>query len=87
MQVLHMQGNQDPFQAGAHLVAALLNWANGFYGPQPGGPFILTKEQIISMGNAVLCGGMWEAATGVFWSAEQVVAYLKTTMDPYSWTP
>ena len=58
---------------GNYFVAALLNARSG---RTP----VLTEEGVRKMWNDVVNGGFYEPATGVQWSAQQIVAYIRTTM-------
>jgi hypothetical protein len=58
---------------GNYFVAALLNARSG---RTP----VLTEEGVRKMWNDVVNGGAYEPATGVRWTAQQVVAYIRTTM-------
>lgn len=75
MQVLWMGGSEDRWQAGAHLVAAALNNLTGKVSEA-----ILPWARIVAMGNAILGGAVYQAAPGVSWNGEELVAYLKQTM-------
>ena len=58
---------------GNYFVAALLNARSG---RTP----VLTEEGVRKMWNDVVNGGSYEPATGIRWTAQQVVAYIRTTM-------
>ena len=58
---------------GDYFVAALLNARSG---RTP----VLTEEGVRKMWNDVVNGGSYEPATGVRWTAQQVVAYIRTSM-------
>lgn len=73
MQVIWLGGNGDPYQLGAHIVAALLNAKKGW---TP----VLLETAVINMWNEYNAKGYYEPTAGVKWSAEQIVNYLKTTM-------
>lgn len=73
MQVIGLNGNGDPQQLGAHIVAALLNAKMGW---TP----VLTEVQVIGMFNEWNLNGYFEPTAGVEWYAADIVAYLQTTM-------
>jgi len=75
MQVLLLDGSHDPYQLGAHIVAALLNASAGL---TP----VLTEQAVKTMFNEWAAKGYYEPSAGVKWYAEDIVTYLKTTM-PY----
>lgn len=63
----------DPYQLGAHCVAALLNARKGL---TP----VLTEAQVRNIFNEYDAKGYFEPAAGVKWYPPDIVAYLKTTM-------
>jgi len=68
MQVMHLDGSQDPFQFGAHMVAAYLNARSG-------------KNSLPSVAAVIkIAADIASTGAGIFWTREQVVTYLKTTM-------
>ena len=73
MQVMHLNGSQDPYQFGAHMVAAYLNAKSG-KNTTP------SVSAILTMAAAIAATGSYSPAAGIFWSRAQVVTYLKTTM-------
>jgi hypothetical protein len=79
MQVLQMSdgsnpwGLTDPDNLGAHIVAALLNYAAGW------SPF-LPDTTVINMWNEWVSKGYFEPTANVKWSSKVIVDYLKTTM-------
>lgn len=73
MQVIWMNGHQDRYQLGAHIVAALLNAKSGM---TP----VLSEQAVKDMFNEWAAKGYYEPTAGVQWSAEDIVTYLKTTM-------
>ena len=73
MQVILLGGNGDPYQIGAHSVAALLNARMGW---TP----VLTEAQVRNMFNEYASKGYFEPTAGVKWYPADIVAYLKTTM-------
>lgn len=73
MQVLWLQGNGDPYQLGAHIVAALLNAKKGW---TP----VLTEANVTNIWNEYVSKGYFEPTAGVKWYAETIVKYLKSTM-------
>ena len=75
--VLWMSGNDDPDQLGGHLVAALLNAAAGLYTPAHG----LTVADIKDMYKQLSITGHYSPASGVTWTAQQVVAFLEQTWN------
>jgi hypothetical protein len=74
MQVIGLDGQGDPYQLGAHCVAALLNAVSG---KTP----VLTKEQVINIFNEFDSKGYFEPTVGIQWGPGQIVTYLKTTMS------
>jgi len=73
MQVMLLDGNDDPYQLGAHSVAALLNAAQGW---TP----VLTVSQVRNMFKEWDQKGYFEPTAGVKWYAEDIVDYLQSTM-------
>ena len=73
MQVIWLKGDEDPYQLGAHIVAAILNAKTG---KTP----VLTEQAVKDMFNEWAAKGYYEPTAGVQWSASDIVAYLKTTM-------
>lgn len=73
MQVMHMDGSQDQFQFGAHMVAAYLNARSGKNSTP-------SMSLVLKMGADIAATGSYSPAAGIFWTREQVVTYLKTTM-------
>jgi hypothetical protein len=73
MQVLWLNGNGDPSQLGAHIVAALLN-AKKEWTP------VLNESQVIGIWNEYVTKGYFEPTAGVQWDAAKIVSYLKSTM-------
>lgn len=74
MQVIHLNGNQDGYQLGAHIVAALLN-------AQMGWTPVLTEQAVKDMFNEWASSGVYHPTAGVDWYAADIIAYLKTTMS------
>lgn len=72
-QVVWSGGGGDPYQLGAHIVAALLNARKGW---TP----VLTEAQVINMFNEWDQNGYFEPTAGVHWDGEDIVEYLQTTM-------
>jgi hypothetical protein len=73
MQVILQKGWGDPYQLGAHCVAALLNARKGW---TP----VLTEAQVRNMFNEYDSKGYFEPTAGVKWYPEDIVAYLQSTM-------
>lgn len=73
MQVIWMNGRQDAYQLGAHIVAALLNAKSG---KTP----VLTEQAVKDIFNEWAAKNYYEPTAGVQWTAEDIVTYLKTTM-------
>lgn len=73
MQVILLGGSGDPYQLGAHCVAALLNARMGW---TP----VLTEAQVRNIFNEYASKGYFEPAAGVKWYPADIVAYLKSTM-------
>jgi enamine deaminase RidA (YjgF/YER057c/UK114 family) len=64
--------NQDPYQLGAHIVAALLNAKEGWTPP-------LTESMVRDIWNSYAMNGYFEPTAGVQWDAPTIVAYLQST--------
>lgn len=75
MQVMHLNGGDDPYQLGAHLVAAYLNAKSG-KNLMPSVSVVLA----IASSLASSASGTYSPASGVTWTSEQVVRYLQTSM-------
>ena len=73
MQVLWLGGRGDPYQLGAHIVAALLN-------AQKGWTPVLTVAQVKNIFNEWNDKGYFEPTAGIKWYAADIVYYLKSTM-------
>ena len=73
MQVMHLDGSQDPFQFGAHMVAAYLNARSGKNSTP-------SASVVLKIATDIATTGSYSPAAGIFWTREQVVTYLKTTM-------
>ena len=73
MQVGLLGGTGDPYQLGAHCVAALLNARMGW---TP----VLTEAQVRAMFNDYASKGYYEPTAGVKWYPADIVTYLKSTM-------
>lgn len=69
-EVMNMNGTEDPQQLGAHLSAA---WCN----LQMGWVTVVTLEQLQAMWAGQ---DSYSPMAGVFWTMEQTVTYLKSTM-------
>ena len=74
MQVIWLNGNQDPYQLGAHFVAAILNAKIG-YTP------VLGDSQLMNMFKEWNRNGFFEPTAGVKWYAEEIVTYLQSTLS------
>lgn len=74
LQVILLGGDVDSAQLGAHCVAALLNAAKGWTNN------VLTESQVRGMYNDFVNKGYFEPTAGVKWDADDIVAYLVTTM-------
>jgi len=74
MQVIWLNGNQDPYQLGAHFVAAILN-ARLNLTP------VLSASQIVNIFNEWNLSGFYEPTAGVHWYAADIVAYLQSTLS------
>jgi hypothetical protein len=73
MQVIWLGGTGDPYQIGAHFVAALLNQAAGI-------TTVLSASQIKAMWLQYATNGSYQVVPGVYWTPSQIVDYLKSTM-------
>lgn len=73
MQVIWLTGNLDPFQLGAHFIAAVLN-------ARMGSTPILSESQVVNIFNEWDLKGFFEPTAGVKWYPADIVAYLKSTM-------
>jgi len=74
MQVLWMNGGQDPFQIGGHCVAALLNAAAGKTPP-------LDVTRVVDMFLEWEMGGTFAPTAGVEWDATEIVSYIQSTFS------
>lgn len=74
MQVIHLPGNMDHDQLGAHLCAALLNALSGKNA-------FPTAEQVKRIAYEYDTLGYYEPTAGIRWGAADIVNYLKSTMD------
>lgn len=74
MQVIWLNGNQDPYQLGAHFVAAILN-------EKIGATHILSGSQLVNMFNEWNRRGFFEPTAGVKWYADKIVTYLQSTLS------
>lgn len=74
MQVVWLTGNQDPYQLGAHFVAAMLNLKSG-YTPN------LTEAVLLNIYNEWNRLGYFEPTAGVKWYGPDIVAYLQSTFS------
>jgi hypothetical protein len=72
-EVLLQGGTGDPYQLGAHSIAALLNARSGL---TP----VLTEAQVINIFNEYDSKGYFEPTAGIKWNPADIVNYLKTTM-------
>lgn len=81
MQVLWLEGNQDPYEFGAHIAAALLNaYAVPGYGMSP------SEVQAIYANvdaNGGASAGYYMGDNGKVLSVEQVVAFIQSTLCAY----
>jgi len=74
MQVMWLQGNEDPYQLGAHMVAALLNAAsNRNYG--------MTVRQVIDMYGQLARRGYFRPSVGDPMSPQEVVLFIQNTFS------
>lgn len=73
MQVIWLTGNADPFQLGAHIIAAVLN-------ARMGATPILTEAKVVNIFNEWNLKGFFEPTAGVKWYAPDIVTYLQSTM-------
>ena len=74
LEVLELGGNEGGYGALArHIVAALLN-------AQSGKTPVLSVQAVRDIWNSYVDLGHYEATAGVYWDAETIVEYLKTTM-------
>ncbi len=74
MQVICLNGNQDPYQLGAHFVAAMLNAKTG---TTPA----LSDRKLVNIFNEWNSRGFFEPTAGVKWYATDIVAYLQSTLS------
>lgn len=74
MQILLLNGKDDRYQLGAHIVAAFLNASAGLTRG------VLTEQAVKDMFNEWAAKGYYEPSAGVQWSGADIVTYLKTTM-------
>lgn len=81
MQVLWLQGNEDPHQFGAHIVAALLNaYAIPGYGMSPSAVQAIYANVDANGGAAA---GYYMGNNGKILTVEQVVAFIQSTLCSY----
>lgn len=74
LDVLGENGNSGGYTALArHIVAALLNAASG---KTP----VLSVIAVLTIWNDFVATGRYEPTAGVYWDADKIVAYLKSTM-------
>lgn len=73
-EVLGLNGNQDQWQLGAHLVAA---WCNLQTGKVPSSVLSLQTMQAMWAGRS----GSYQPVPGVFWNGEDIVKYIQTTFS------
>lgn len=73
MQVIWLGGGGDPYQLGAHIVAALLNAKMGW-------SLMLSEAQVKNIFNEYNSKGYFEPTAGVKWYPAEIVTYLKSTM-------
>lgn len=74
MQMIWLNGKEDPVQLGAHIVAALLN-ANRALTP------VLTEADVKNIFSEWDQKGYFEPTAGVKWYDTDIVNYLKSTMQ------
>ena len=79
--VLWVNGNQDPYKLGAHLVAALLNAAAGLYTSSNGLTVADLKDMYVQLSLSGGSSGTYSPAPGVTWTAAEVLAFLSQTMS------
>jgi hypothetical protein len=74
MQVLWLDGGGDPYQLGAHIVAALLNADSiADYGMKP--------EDVIEIYRQLVTTGMYKPSAGDSLTAQDVVLFIQNTFD------
>ena len=74
LDVLKEGSNEGGYVAlGRHIAAALLNAASGK-------AVVLPVSAVLAIWNEYVASGHYEPTAGVEWDAEQIVAYLKSTM-------
>jgi len=74
MQVIWLDENQDPYQLGAHFVAAILN-------AKIGATPILSDHQLVNIFKEWDRKGFFEPTAGVKWHPEDIVSYLRSTLS------
>ena len=74
MQVLWLLGNEDSYQLGAHIVAALLNAASI---PDYG----MNQNQVIDMYRQLVTSGLYQPSVGDPMTAEDCVRFIQNTFD------
>lgn len=72
-QVMNLNGVGDPYQFGAHMSAAYFNWKKGWVPTT-----VLDLSDLLAMWNGR--NGSYSPTPGVTWGAQQIVAYLQSTM-------
>lgn len=73
-EVIGLNGTADPFQLGAHLAAAWCNLRMGWVAES-----VLNLDDLVAMWNGR--AGYSPVAGAPLWNAEDIVTYLKTTMN------
>lgn len=73
LEVVKLTGNADPYQIGAHMVAAWCNWKMGWV---PATIIDLADLQAMWSGR----NSGYTPVSGVTWYSPDIVSYLKTTM-------
>ncbi|GAB6054320.1 hypothetical protein JCM17960_31400 [Magnetospira thiophila] len=75
-EVLPLQGYDDRYQFGAHIVAAYLN-ASGL---EAGVEYVMTQAQVADMGRQIVLNGRYvNPSAGINWDPQTVVSFIQMT--------
>lgn len=74
MQVLWLNGNEDPYQLGAHIVAALLNAASI---PDYG----MDRNDVAEMYRQLVTAGLYQPSVGEAMTAQDCVRFIQNTFE------
>jgi hypothetical protein len=74
--VLDLGGQKDHYEFGAHIIAAYFNATI-----EPDGDYPMTPFTVKNMGYQIMTTGQYNVGGGVYWDAQQVVAFIQGTFD------